>query len=85
MRPACGIVRQPHRSAPQRPDGLVVAEKQNDERVALGQQQAQDENAAPAPPSDCGIAKELEYLRDAPVSVPKVQNVDSIIRVSVTR
>ena len=69
--PVLKILGQRHRSAAQRPDGLEVAEKENDECVCLGKKQAEDKKCVQYAPMIDGILKEANDLRDAPVSVSK--------------
>ncbi len=69
--PVLGILGQRHRSAAQRPDGLEVAEKENDECVCLGKKQAEDKKCVECAPVIGGVLKEANDLRDAPVSVAK--------------
>ncbi len=67
--PIGGIFRQRHRSPAQRPDGLKVPKKENDEGVGLGKQQTQNEKDVQRTPVVGGVVKKTCDLRDAPVSV----------------
>ena len=65
------IVVKRNRSAAQRPDGLKVAQEQNEERVGLGKYQAEDEERIERAPMVGRIAKELHRPRNTPISVPE--------------
>ena len=64
MRPFLGIVRQRHRRAAQRPDGLEVAQKEDEEGIDLGQDQAQDEERVQRAPVIGRILKEPHRLHE---------------------
>ena len=59
VRPFFFIVWQSHRRTAQRPDCLKIPEEQNEERVALGQDEAQDEKGVERSPMVGRIPKKL--------------------------
>ena len=69
VRPFVCIVGQRDGSAAQRPDGLKVAQEEDDKGIDLSQQQARDEKGVEGSGVAGRILKETHDLRDAPISV----------------
>ena len=69
VRPFLGRVGQRHGRPAQRPDGLKVSQKENEEGIDLGQKQAHDEECVQRAPMVGRVVKKPHGLRDAPESV----------------
>ncbi len=71
VRPFIRIVRQCYGRASQRPDGLKITQKEDEECVTLSEDQADNEERIEHSPMVGRILKELDCPRNAPISIAK--------------
>ncbi len=69
VRPVAFIVGQCYGRAAQRPDGLEIAQEQNEERIGLGQDQAHDEEGIEHSPMIGRVLKEVDGGGNAPIAI----------------